>query len=152
MPEAGSINPGEKNEIIIKIHVKPEYAMALNHGKATLDDILLFHVSHGKDLFVSLAGSWSQTCFGESISTLCRLVKPITFYTDVEIKELESSSPRELEEMLEDSTFLEIPKSVAKAAGDSLSFPKELWVLLDFLHRYGLEVVRSSLILGRFIP
>ncbi|KAF9978939.1 hypothetical protein BGZ65_006794 [Modicella reniformis] len=60
--------------------VNNESAPMLNTGKEMMDDILILHLEHGKDYFISVTGSYIRTCFGNSLEWLSRLDRPIRLW------------------------------------------------------------------------
>ncbi|KAG0199274.1 hypothetical protein BGX28_007433 [Mortierella sp. GBA30] len=80
-PPRGMIMPGESACIHLTAMVNNESAPMLNTGKETMDDILILHLEHGKDYFMTVSGSYVRTCFGNSLEWLSRLDKPIRLWT-----------------------------------------------------------------------
>ncbi|XP_045474046.1 inositol polyphosphate 5-phosphatase OCRL [Harmonia axyridis] len=82
-----------------------------------LEDILVLHLNGGKDMFIIVSGTGQKSSFTTTLSALCRTPIPIMYLTDeqwVKIVALES-------EVL-------------------YSVPRELWLLVDHLYKYGLRV------------
>lgn len=82
-----------------------------------LEDILVLHLKGGKDMFIIVNGKCKRTCFTTSMAVLCRIPVPILHVAEdkwAKISSLES-------ELL-------------------YSVPRELWLLIDHLYRYGLKV------------
>ena len=46
-----------------------------------LYDILVLHLVGGKDIFVTVSGTYKKSSFGSSIEALCRLTVPIAELT-----------------------------------------------------------------------
>ena len=46
-------------------------------GADVIEDILVLHLEGGKDLFVSVYGTYLPSCFGSSIEALVHNTKPI---------------------------------------------------------------------------
>ena len=67
-----------------------ESAPMLNMGKETMEDILILHLEHGKDYFITVSGSYIRTCFGNSLEWLSRLDRPIRQWTPDENDEDEN--------------------------------------------------------------
>ena len=89
-------------------------------GKDAVDDVLILHLENGKDYFVSVSGTYTPTCFGMALEVLNKLEQPV----------LQSREQLRL----------------IQQGGDvppTLSVPKELWRMVDFLFRFGLSLVRS---------
>ncbi|KAI7828526.1 Endonuclease/exonuclease/phosphatase [Gamsiella multidivaricata] len=83
-PPVGMIMPGESAKLHITVMVDNESAPLLNTGKEKMDDILILHLEHGKDYFISVSGSYVRTCFGNSLEWLSRLDRPIRLWNPEE--------------------------------------------------------------------
>ena len=68
---------GEKCSIQIEVYVNPKTAHLLTSGEERVEDILVLHLEGGKDLFISVSGSYLPSCFGSSIEALVHNLKPI---------------------------------------------------------------------------
>ncbi|KAG0243878.1 hypothetical protein BGW41_001067 [Actinomortierella wolfii] len=79
-PPLGLVMPGEKTAIHITVMVDNISAPMLNRGREKLDDILILHMEHGKDYFISVSGNYVRTCFGNSLDWLSRLDRPIRLW------------------------------------------------------------------------
>ncbi|KAG0244691.1 Endonuclease/exonuclease/phosphatase [Mortierella sp. GBAus27b] len=86
-PPVAMVMPGESAKIHLTVMVNNESAPLLNTGKETLEDILILHLEHGKDYFISVAGSYIRTCFGNSLEWLSRLDRPIRLWDPKEEEE-----------------------------------------------------------------
>lgn len=75
---------GESANIHLAVMVNNESAPVLNTGKETMEDILIIHLEHGKDYFLSVVGSYIRTCFGNSLEWLSRLDRPIRLWDPAE--------------------------------------------------------------------
>lgn len=94
-------------------------------GEKSPLDILVLHVSKGRDTFITLFGEYEASCFGLSIETLVKLSKPVVEYQlqdliSIEIKE-QTTNLVEIESM------------------SNRMIPREVWLLVDYLHKNGLE-------------
>ena len=69
--------PGEKQDVSLEIYVDKKTAHALNSGQDKLYDILVLHLMGGKDIFITVSGSYTRSCFGCSIDALVQLTVPI---------------------------------------------------------------------------
>lgn len=67
--------------------VDNDSAPLLNTGREVMDDILILHLEHGKDYFITVAGSYVRTCFGNSLEWLSRLDRPIRLWNPKEDEE-----------------------------------------------------------------
>jgi inositol polyphosphate 5-phosphatase INPP5B/F len=145
-PTVGSIFPGEYFDINVKIFVSTAHVKALNIGLENLDDIIIFHIENGQDYFISISAEWIPSCFGESINTLLALDKPIVSYSTAE---LHSYSTAELDSVLiPDAHFESVqdPQDLNSRFGvEDAAVPKELWTLIDYIYKNGLEVVSTFL-------
>ncbi|KAG0302421.1 hypothetical protein BGZ98_007510 [Dissophora globulifera] len=79
-PPVAMLMPGESAKIHLTVMVDNESAPLLNTGKEKLDDILVLHLEHGKDYFISVSGNYIRTCFGNSLEWLSRLDRPIRLW------------------------------------------------------------------------
>lgn len=68
---------GGKCDIAVEVYVDKITAPPLNLGDDQLEDILVLHLHGGKDLFVTVGGSYVPSCFGTSLETLSRVHGPI---------------------------------------------------------------------------
>jgi hypothetical protein len=75
---------GESAKIYLTVMVNNESAPLLNTGRETMEDILILHLEHGKDYFISVSGSYIRTCFGNSLEWLSRLDRPIRLWDPAE--------------------------------------------------------------------
>ena len=69
--------PGEKQDVSLEIYVDKKTAHALNSGQDKLYDILVLHLMGGKDIFITVSGSYTRSCFGCSLDALVQLTVPI---------------------------------------------------------------------------
>lgn len=86
-PPVGMIMPGESININLTVMVDNDSAPLLNTGREVIDDILILHLEHGKDYFITVAGSYVRTCFGNSLEWLSRLDRPIRLWNPTEDEE-----------------------------------------------------------------
>jgi len=111
-PLAGYIIPGETEEIKVTICVNSQKAPKLLSGDDTIDDILILHLKNGRDHFISITGTYVQSCFGSSLDKLVKLKNPI----------LRKDEGVELSGFEKD-----------------LRIPKEMWRLIDLLYNNGMK-------------
>ncbi|KAJ3023387.1 UNVERIFIED_CONTAM: hypothetical protein HDU68_008622 [Siphonaria sp. JEL0065] len=143
-PQTGTLFPGDVMKVNITILVREVGICAkLNFGEETLDDMLILHTDLGKDMFITTRATWLPTCFGNNLEVLCSVSKPIRFCGGVEgvklvANHLKSGKGREaLDAKLVVSTEL---KEMVVSPEENTSIPKELWRLVDFIYRYGMDV------------
>lgn len=120
-PYSSFIMPGDKSDVALEVLVDKQTASQLNSGADKLYDILVLHLDGGKDLFITVTGTYERSCFGSSINALVHMNKPFKEVPVAKLIDLESSYPKELSEM---------PYAV----------PKELWYLVNHLHSHALQV------------
>lgn len=84
-------------------------------------DILVLHLVNGKDIFVTVSGTYQKSCFGASINALCRMTVPISELSPGEVVDYERDD------------------SKAGRIEDPYPVPKELWFLCDLITSLGLE-------------
>ncbi|XP_023035334.1 type II inositol 1,4,5-trisphosphate 5-phosphatase [Drosophila willistoni] len=78
-------------------------------------DILILHVENGRDIFITVTGDYQPSCFGLSMETMCRTNRPLSEYTQEQIKHL----------MRDESPEYQV------------TMPREFFLLIDYLHRQG---------------
>ncbi|XP_053949552.1 type II inositol 1,4,5-trisphosphate 5-phosphatase [Anastrepha ludens] len=81
-------------------------------------DILILHVKNGPDIFLTVTGEYKPSCFGLSVETLCRTERPLSDYTQTQIKELMNDESPEFR----------------------VTMPREFFFLIDYLHKQGNKV------------
>lgn len=119
-PPQSFLMPGENAYITLEVLVDKKTAWSLNSGLDELYDILVLHLDGGKDIFITVSGQYSKSCFGCSIEALIQMHQPV------------SAVPPELVCQLERAAY-QPPTSSADPSGDSdskqpvLAVPKELW-------------------------
>ena len=118
-PSSGFIMPGDKSDIAIEVFVDKKTAGNLNNGSDQMYDILVLHLHGGKDIFITVSGTYQRSCFGASINALVHLTVPIG--------ELEVGKIAEMEKSTESSS-----------SKDPYPVPKELWFLCDLITSLGL--------------
>ncbi|KAJ1971283.1 hypothetical protein H4R35_005354 [Dimargaris xerosporica] len=121
-PPTGTVLPGAQMPIYFTIVVNQANASMLNISQEELRDILILHLQDGKDYFISVQGNYLPTCFGTRLDVLARLPKPIRQMSLEEIQALGDES--------------------------QYSIPRELWRLVDFIYRHGLEVPNLFQVVG----
>ncbi|XP_014262113.1 inositol polyphosphate 5-phosphatase OCRL-1 isoform X2 [Cimex lectularius] len=121
-PFIGDINPGEKCDIKLEILVDKRSASKINSGKEKLEDILVLHFDGGKDIFITVTGEYHRSCFGSSLETLANLVVPINEVPPEKLAEMENNR-----------------MAYGHGFNSEHQIPKEIWFLIDHLHRYGMK-------------
>ncbi|XP_014209022.1 inositol polyphosphate 5-phosphatase OCRL-1 [Copidosoma floridanum] len=117
-PYTDFIEPGQKCDIKLEICVDKRSAWKLNSGEDKLYDILVLHLINGKDIFITVTGTYERSCFGCSMEALVHIPIPIREVPIGRIMELENN------------------KNVSQ---DPYSVPKEIWLLVDRLYRHGIK-------------
>jgi len=129
-PYMGFIMPGDKCDVVLEIYVDKKTAGALNSGEDKLYDILVLHLMGGKDIFITVTGTYVKSCFGASISALVKLTVPISELSPGQVAALESpDQPTRSAEVVDAKGDKEEPYPV----------PKELWFLCDLMSSLGLD-------------
>lgn len=115
--------PGETTDVDLLVEISDaEMTRRLNSGEIALDDVLVLRIANGRDYFISVKGSWLQTCFHRSVDELVRVpsgVRSITTKTHhVETQHrppaaAAHSAPQEIFAMTD-----MIPKLVERVAAD----------------------------------
>lgn len=114
------IHPGETCNIQLKVLVNKTTACKMNSGCDKLYDILILHLEGGKDIFVTVTGSYEKSCFGCSIEALVNLRAPIQSVPAEKLLELENNRD-------------------ASATPPAYPVPKEIWFLVDHIYLHGLK-------------
>lgn len=118
-PYLGDVIPGDKCEIKVEVRVDKKSAYKLNSGHDQLYDILVLHLEGGKDIFITVTGTYERSCFGTSLETLASIKEPIREVSVGTIIEKEKK------------------KDVGSPVENTYAVPKEVWFLVDHLYRYG---------------
>lgn len=120
VPSVAAVKPGEKCDVSLEVCVDKRTAWQLNRGDDTLYDILVLHLERGKDIFITVSGTYEPSCYGCSLEALVRVPCPIRELGPQRLQLLEKRSLHE--------GILDVPFDV----------PKELWLLVDQIYKYGL--------------
>jgi len=120
-PEFGIIPPKETAEIVFTVHIDRRTAHPLLTGQDVFEDILILKLENGRDYFVSVTGEYLKSSFGAHCEFLCNVPYPVRF------------APPD--------------KQPVKV----LSIPKELWRLVDYIFRYGMDAVGLFVTAGNAI-
>ncbi|XP_065649887.1 inositol polyphosphate 5-phosphatase OCRL isoform X3 [Hydra vulgaris] len=124
-PSAGFIMPGDVTEIELFVLVDKLSAPLISLEKFRIDDILVLHLVDGKDFFITISGTFKPSVFGSCLQSLCYIYGPISQLSlDKVIKYQNKSSSDTTDGIFDNKEPLEIPK--------------ELWLLIDHLHKYGM--------------
>ncbi|XP_012276603.1 inositol polyphosphate 5-phosphatase OCRL-1 isoform X2 [Orussus abietinus] len=117
-PYTGFIKPGEKCDIKLEVYVDKKSACKLNSGEDKLYDILVLHLEGGKDIFITVTGTYERSCFGSSMEALVHISVPIREVPVGRLMELENNK---------------------NLSSEPYSVPKEVWQLVDRLYRHGIK-------------
>ncbi|XP_011146720.1 inositol polyphosphate 5-phosphatase OCRL-1 isoform X1 [Harpegnathos saltator] len=117
-PYTGFIKPGEKCDIKLKVYVDKKTACKLNSGEDKLYDILVLHLEGGKDIFITVTGTYERSCFGSSMEALVHISVPIREIPIGRLMELENNK---------------------NPSQEPYAVPKEIWHLVDRLYRHGIK-------------
>eukprot|EP00048_Salpingoeca_helianthica_P022785 m.20360 g.20360 ORF g.20360 m.20360 type:complete len:907 (+) comp7810_c0_seq1:39-2759(+) len=115
-PLSDMIMPGASSEVSLSVIVDDRSACTLNSGKDKLEDILILHLENGRDLFITVSGTYLRTAMGTSLDDLVCVPTPVRALPPGPI----------------------VRKAGAADGVERLHIPKELWVLVDFLYRNGM--------------
>eukprot|EP00823_Brevimastigomonas_motovehiculus_P003217 TRINITY_DN1949_c0_g1_i1.p1 TRINITY_DN1949_c0_g1~~TRINITY_DN1949_c0_g1_i1.p1 ORF type:complete len:685 (-),score=128.46 TRINITY_DN1949_c0_g1_i1:411-2465(-) len=108
-PEFGIILPKECIDITLTVHIDKKTATPLLTGQDTFDDILILKLANGRDYFITVQGEYQRSCFGATVEFLCNMPTPVR------------TPP----------TTKDVPRV--------LSLPKELWRIVDYLFKNGMD-------------
>ncbi|XP_050457217.1 type II inositol 1,4,5-trisphosphate 5-phosphatase isoform X1 [Cataglyphis hispanica] len=117
-PYTGFIKPGEKCDIKLEVYVDKKTACKLNSGEDKLYDILVLHLEGGKDIFITVTGTYERSCFGSSMEALVHISVPIREIPVGRLIELENNK---------------------NPSQEPYPVPKEVWHLVDRLYRHGIK-------------
>ncbi|XP_054269652.1 inositol polyphosphate 5-phosphatase OCRL-like [Macrosteles quadrilineatus] len=120
-PNSGFIMPGEKCDIRLEVYVDKKSACKMNSGQDQLYDILVLHLEGGKDIFITVTGTYERSCFGSSIEALVHMNVPVREIPAGKIIELENN------------------KGEGLSGSPPYMVPKEIWYLVDHLYRHALK-------------
>ncbi|XP_031549420.1 inositol polyphosphate 5-phosphatase OCRL-like isoform X2 [Actinia tenebrosa] len=123
-PHMGIIMSGDTKEVKLTVYVNKETAGALNSGDDKMEDILVLHLEGGKDVFIVVTGNYIPSVFGSSLEALVHMYGPIRDVPVANLVDLEH---------IQDNK----PKSSLARSKEALEIPKELWLLVDHLFKYG---------------
>lgn len=97
-------------EISVTIHVTSRQSQSLLLGSDALDDIVILRLENGRDYFIPINGNYQRSAFGASIEYLINCTTPIR------TMQLLTAPPIQ-----------------------TLAIPKELWRIVDFIYKNGLQ-------------
>ncbi|XP_055887832.1 inositol polyphosphate 5-phosphatase OCRL-like [Biomphalaria glabrata] len=120
------IEAGVCCEVQIEVYVDKSTAAKLNSGEEKLEDILVLHLTNGKDSFITVSGNYMTSSFGSSIEALIQMHGPIREVPVAELIEIEQ--PGSLSRV-----------DITKDGGRLYMVPKEIWKMVDFLHKYAMN-------------
>lgn len=119
-PFMSFIMTGEKCDIELEVYVDKHTASKLNTGQDRMYDILVLHLEGGKDIFITVTGSYTPSCFGSSLEALVRMHVPIR---DIPVEVLIN-----METLTAPNNSMDLPFEI----------PKEIWLLVDHLYSKGM--------------
>jgi len=125
-PSSGFIMPGEKADVALEVFVDKRTAGGLNSGQDKLYDILVLHLMGGKDIFITVSGTYIRSCFGSSLAALVQLTVPLRELTPGQVASLEAGEAGKL-------------PAATTGGGEPYPVPKELWFLCDIMTSAGLN-------------
>jgi hypothetical protein len=118
-PSSNTIYPGESQTINITLTITTEISLK------KIDEIIILRVENGNDMFINVKSEIIPNIFGIPIEVLCQINKPLSYYPWDSLLEL--SNKKELSDhtkkLMENEEFSSIPKS--------------LYIVIDFLMKYG---------------
>jgi phosphatidylinositol-bisphosphatase len=130
---------GETITISVTILMESIYCSNLNCGITKLYDIFIIKTERGRDLFVEIDGKWDSSCFGLDLSTVLKLLKPVRSYSTENFNALKT-----LPIIFKDYNSIDIlsqnPLQPKVLETNTLTIPKEIWRLADFIYKYGMVI------------
>ncbi|KAH9491544.1 hypothetical protein Btru_030906 [Bulinus truncatus] len=109
------IEAGVCCEVQVEVYVDKSTAAKLNSGEEKLEDILVLHL-------ITVSGNYLISSFGSSIEALIQMHGPIREVPVAELIEIEQ--PGSLDRI-----------DITKDGGRLYMVPKEIWKMVDFLHK-----------------
>ncbi|BFZ24676.1 hypothetical protein BsWGS_27714 [Bradybaena similaris] len=125
-PSKSYIQAGACCEVTVEVYVDKATVAKLNSGEEKMEDILVLHLTGGKDSFITVNGNFLSSTFGSSIEALVQMHGPIREVPVANLLEIEQ--PGSLSRL-----------DIAQDGGRLYMVPKEIWKLVDFLHRNALD-------------
>nr|XP_022289390.1 inositol polyphosphate 5-phosphatase OCRL-1-like isoform X1 [Crassostrea virginica] len=122
-PYKSVITPGSSCEVRLEVLVDKTCVASLDASNHVLDDILVLHLTGGKDFFITVNGNFIPSSFGCSLEALVQMHGPIRETPTAQLIEIEQ--PGSL--MSRDLT----------QGGRLYAIPKEVWRLVNHLWLYG---------------
>lgn len=122
-PYKSVITPGSSCEIRLEVLVDKSCVATLDASNHVLDDILVLHLTGGKDFFITVNGNFIPSSFGCSLEALVQMHGPIRETPTAQLIEIEQ--PGSL--MSRDLT----------QGGRLYAVPKEVWRLVDHIWHHG---------------
>ncbi|CAN0297856.1 unnamed protein product [Lampetra planeri] len=120
-PIKGFIMKGEQVAVAIEVYVNQEMASLLGGGQGrSLEDILVLHLQDGRDHFLIITGSYTESCFGASLSALCRTTQPLALVSMYVV------------------CVLYVNTHDVGEQNSAQDIPKEMWILVNHLYRNAL--------------
>ncbi|KAI9762633.1 MAG: hypothetical protein M4579_000251 [Chaenotheca gracillima] len=69
-----TLEPGDTINLVLTLQIHTiEDVRKFNEGQAKIEDVLVLRVDRGRDHFLTVRGSWMQSCFGRTINELIRI-------------------------------------------------------------------------------
>eukprot|EP00948_MAST-09A_sp_MAST-9A-sp1_P000992 g992.t1 len=124
-PPYGILFPGERVVIRMEVLIDEAAAARLNVGQDKLDDILILRLEHGRDYFIAVSGNYLKSCFGCSLTFLCRSPGPIR-----DIPNLGTALGSKKGGSTENKGV-----QVVSTSAQALSIPKEIWRVVDAIYQ-----------------
>lgn len=164
-PLSGYVSPKESVKFAFELNFdNPSLAAKLNYGLETLSDTLVLRLRGGKHIFITVSGQYRPSCFGLALNTLALLTEPVSSLSvdDIATRFRDHLPPeRPLTKKYSNAADLLIDLSSDPAeakplveSGERLFIPKELFAMIDYLHRYGAfcsDLFQSSGLESEFI-
>jgi phosphatidylinositol-bisphosphatase len=135
-PHSSRIDISQSVDIELEIFVDKKSASKLNYGSDTLSDILVLHLEHGRDLFITISGNYKPSVFGSSIEFLVRLSTPIADMSLDQVISRMKSANESVNDLLDFSDETDDGKKV-------WDIPQQIWILVDHLFRKGMKSLDS---------
>ncbi|OUC47570.1 RhoGAP domain protein, partial [Trichinella nativa] len=121
-PDKYRININEKCVVDLQVLIEKETVWKIDSSGEKLDSILVLHLDNGKDFFITVHAEYVPGCFGISLEKLYNTVQP---------GECSSSASKLID--------IDPVESADVKRSSSFPIPKEIWLLVDYIYKNGLD-------------
>lgn len=123
-PSDGFLHPGENVSIQLEVQINSKTVQ--DWQNCQIEDNLILQLQGGQSIFLPISGTRKPSCFGLPLKTLVNIFRPVADALSDNFQLKQQSGPTER----------------------PLDIPKELWFLVDFLFKNGMDQIDMFQILG----